>query len=119
MTERHVGTIRMALRTGTGLNDREHWATKMRRVKSEHQFTAWAIAASKLGRPHAPIAVLLTRVSPATRRTDDDNLRGGLKSVRDSVAAWIGIDDGDSRIEWRYAQERGDWGVRIDLWEVR
>ena len=53
----------------------------------------------------APLTVGLVRISPY--RLDDDNLRGALKSTRDAVAAWLGIDDRDSRVQWDYAQRRG------------
>jgi hypothetical protein len=33
-----------------------------------------------------------------------------LKNATDTVAMWLGIDDADARVEWRYAQRRG--GVR-------
>jgi len=38
------------------------------------------------------------------KRLDDDNLANGCKSLRDAIAAWIGIDDGDLRIAWEYRQ---------------
>jgi hypothetical protein len=49
---------------------------------------------------------------------DDDNLQGALKSVRDGVADAYGIPDNDSRITWRYSQERcgrGVFGVRVTI----
>ena len=60
--------------------------------------------------------VVLVRISAG--ELDDDNLRGALKSVRDEVAAWIGLDDKDPRIAWKYDQqktERGTCGVRVDV----
>lgn len=38
------------------------------------------------------------------RRMDSDNLIGSLKPLRDAIAQSIGIDDGDPRIRWEYAQ---------------
>jgi hypothetical protein len=39
---------------------------------------------------------------------DDDGLRNSLKYVRDAIANWIGVDDGDTaKIGFRYLQERG------------
>ncbi len=46
--------------------------------------------------------VLINRVG---RRTlDDDNLAASYKGLRDSIALRLGIDDGDSRIKFEYAQ---------------
>jgi hypothetical protein len=39
---------------------------------------------------------------------DDDNLRGGLKPLRDLIARHLGLDDADHLIEWRYHQARVD-----------
>lgn len=63
-----------------------------------------------------PAVVTLTRVGTGTRPLDDDNLRRALKAVRDVVAGWLGADDADPRIRWKYGQRRG-WtpAVVIDL----
>jgi hypothetical protein len=53
-------------------------------------------------RPAFPCVITLTRVG--VKRMDTDNLASALKACRDGVAEWLGIDDGDPRIEWRYAQ---------------
>jgi len=62
------------------------------------------------------VAITLTRIAP--RALDSDNLASGLKAVRDGVADALGVDDGTSRIEWRYAQERGkpgEYAVRVAI----
>lgn len=48
---------------------------------------------------------------------DDDNLPPTAKWVRDTVALFLGQDDGPTGpITWKYAQEPGKlWGVRIKL----
>ena len=38
------------------------------------------------------------------RILDDDNYVGGMKPLRDAIARWIGIDDGDPRLVWKYHQ---------------
>jgi len=38
------------------------------------------------------------------QRLDDDNLSGGLKALRDAIAASLGLDDGDARIRFEYSQ---------------
>lgn len=35
---------------------------------------------------------------------------------RDGIADALGVDDGDeSKVTWSYAQERGDYGVRVKI----
>lgn len=41
------------------------------------------------------------------QRLDDDNLSGGLKALRDAIAASVGLDDGDARIAFEYSQHIG------------
>lgn len=56
-----------------------------------------------------PVTVVMTRIAP--RRLDGDNLQSGFKAVRDGVADWLGVDDGDARIDWQYGQRAGGPGV--------
>jgi hypothetical protein len=101
------------IRTGTGMNAREHHMSRSRRVKAERAHTAIALMQHKP--PPLPCAVLLTRIAPSSG-LDDDNLAGALKGVRDQVAEWIGVDDRHRLIvRYLYAQERGPWGVRITV----
>jgi len=103
--------ILIPLRTSSGLNMREHWTAKARRVKRERTIVGLALMGKK--KPAIPCSVLLTRVAPSNG-LDDDNLVSGLKAVRDEVAAWIGVDDKlSSLVRYRYAQKRGPWGVEI------
>lgn len=51
--------------------------------------------------------LVVTFVCVRRKRLDDDNLAGGCKALRDAVARWLGIDDGDVRVEWRYQQAVG------------
>ena len=48
--------------------------------------------------------LLITLISLRGRRLDGDNLAGGFKPLRDAIAARLGVDDGDGRIEWEYGQ---------------
>ncbi len=55
-------------------------------------------------------------------KMDDDNLRDCLKAVRDGVADWLGIDDGDPRLNFVYSQEkveRGRHEVVIRIYDTR
>ncbi len=104
--------VTVPLRTASGLNAREHHMARHRRVKAERESVSWMLGGKT--RPNLPCVVTLTRVSPG-RGLDDDNTVGALKACRDQVAAWLGVDDADERVTWRYGQERGDWGVRIEF----
>ncbi len=102
------------LRTGRGLNDREHWRVRAKRVKAEKERAAWELA-KWAEKPPLPAVVTLTRFAPSNG-LDDDNLAGSLKGVRDAVAAWLGVDDRDrSRVRYVYEQQRGTWAVGISF----
>lgn len=115
--------VDIPIRTTTGLNVREHWAARAKRVKRERAATLQALLAfvhwdgkTALLRVLAGagvVSVALERVSP--READEDNAVGGLKSVRDEVSAWLGVDDGDPRIVWSYSQSRGPFAVRVTI----
>jgi hypothetical protein len=105
--------INLPIRTVPGLNAREHWQVRAKRVRKEREATAWMLAREP--KPVVPCTVLLTRVAPSAG-VDDDNLAGALKGVRDEIAKWLGVDDRDRRqVRYRYAQSRGEWCVRIEF----
>lgn len=104
-------SITLPIKTGRGLNDRVHWAARMKTVKQQRNLACLLVPAHPL-----PCVVTLTRCSAGT--LDDDNLRGALKAVRDGVADRLRVDDADPRVRWQYAQEkckRGEFGVRVDI----
>ena len=104
------------LRTGRGLNSREHHMARARRVRDERWTVVHAIGRQEA--PAGPVVVTLWRVSPSAKGLDKDNLQGALKAVRDQVADWLKRDDADPSIEWRYAQrggKRGEWLIGIDV----
>lgn len=104
------------LRTARGQNNREHYLTRARRVKKEREYVYWVLKGKE--KPKIPCSVLLTRIKPQGKDLDDDNLTGALKGVRDQVAEWLGVDDGDRMtVRYRYAQRRGPWGVEIEFGE--
>lgn len=65
-----------------------------------------------------PAVVTLTRLGG--KSLDGDNLQRALKAVRDVVAKWLGCDDADKRVRWRYRQ-RPAWvmGCRIQVREAK
>ncbi len=102
------------LRTGRGLNSREHYMARARRVRAERERVGWELA-RWAERPPIPCVCVLTRFAPSNG-LDDDNLAGALKSVRDAVAEWLGVDDRDrSRVRYLYEQQRAGWGVGIEF----
>jgi len=99
-------------------NMRLHWAVKAKLVRDQRTRTRMSLAAvaQSSGLEMLPATVVLTRVAP--RRLDGDNLQSGFKAVRDGVADWLGIDDGNSLEDWQYAQRSGrpgEYAVEIEV----
>lgn len=114
-----VFTIDLAMRSERGLNNSRgvHWSKTAKRVKSEKTAAHIATTDALRGFRVPSATVTLTRRAPGSG-LDDDNLTGSMKAFRDGVAAAIGIDDADKRVQYRYAQERvgcSGWGVRIEI----
>lgn len=105
--------IVIPIRTVSGLNVREHWRARSRRVKAERDATAWLLR--PVAKPPLPCLVTITRVAPSAG-LDDDNLPGALKGVRDQIAMWFGVDDRERAIvRYRCAQRRGPWAVEVEF----
>ena len=99
-------------------NMRLHWAVKAKLVRDHRTRTRMSLnaAAQSSGAEMLPVTVVLTRVAP--RRLDGDNLQSGFKAVRDGVADWLGVDDGNGLIDWQYAQrsgKAGEYAVEIEV----
>ena len=108
--------ISVPLRTGNGMNSREHHMARARRVKREREAAAWMLKRAE--KPILPCVVLLTRSAPSNG-LDRDNLQGALKAVRDQVAEWLEVDDRDeSSVRYEYAQIRGPWAVSFEFKDV-
>lgn len=96
-------------------NMRMHWAVKAKLVKSQRQ-TVYNALTHLAAPPVPPLTIVLTRVAP--RSLDGDNLQSGFKATRDSVADWLGIDDGSPLLDWQYCQRKGDpktYSVEIEV----
>ena len=103
--------ILIPIKTGRGMNSREHWRRRAARVKAE-RVAVWAHLNGK-EKPELPCIVTQTRLAPSNG-LDDDNLAGSLKAVRDQVAEWLGVDDKRREIvRYEYEQRRAPWGVEI------
>lgn len=99
------------LRTKGGMNSREHWSARAKRVRKE-RYAVWLFTQA-CKKPEPPLRVTLTRVAPSSG-VDDDNLASALKSVRDQIADWLGVDDKHRDIvRYEYDQRRGPWAVEI------
>lgn len=97
--------IVMPIRTVSEMNTRGHWSRRFKRQKSQQRDfnLLWKPEYTKA--VSLPCRVTFTRYS--NHQLDDDNIRSALKGIRDSLAAILGVDDGDeSKIKFRYAQER-------------
>ena len=100
--------VMVPIRTVSVANLREHWAVKAKRTRAEREAVAWGLRPLLRDEPlgaWVPGTVTITRIAP--RRLDDDNAVRAQKSVRDEVAAQLGVDDRDPRVTWRVEQRRG------------
>jgi predicted Fe-S protein YdhL (DUF1289 family) len=96
-------------------NKREHWSRRAKRAKDQRELARWSLSIAGV-RPSPPLTIRITRIAP--RNLDSDNLSSGCKALRDGIADWLGVDDGDNRLTWVYAQERGQprqYLVRVEF----
>jgi crossover junction endodeoxyribonuclease RusA len=103
--------ISLPIRTVSEANSREHWAKKAKRAAQQRAIVFASLRNMRAEEIPPPIVVKLTRVG--RRFLDDDNLARSFKAVRDGIADAIGVDDGDSRIRWHYAQRKGDYSIDV------
>lgn len=94
-------------------NSRLHWAKKARKVTKQKHDVFYTM--KKFGKPPAPpLTIVMTRIG--TQRLDDDNATASCKHARDAIAQWLGIDDGDERLEWKCEQQKGAYGLKIEIY---
>lgn len=95
----------LPIKTISEANCRDHWAKKAKRVKEQRRI-AYLTARQHFGILSesclSTIIVSFTRI--ATRKLDDDNVRSALKAIRDGIADYLQVDDGNERITWIYDQ---------------
>lgn len=79
-------------------------ARRMRHAAARNQRAVIAmVLKSELGSPQGQSArITIARLSSGT--LDDDSVPASAKHIRDGIADWLGCDDRDPRIEWRYEQ---------------
>lgn len=98
-------------------NLRQCWQARNRRKRQQQAIVSLVVGPKLRGKKFAPpYSVTLTRLGK--RKLDDDNLAVSAKGVRDQIAHLLGIDDGDERIKWNYAQAKSpdkDYWLRVRL----
>lgn len=119
--------ILIPVNTVSEANMRECWQAKYRR-KINQQTTVWAYLKVNENRRSLnlklPAIITLTRIG--VHDLDQDNLAGSNKHVQDTIAKFLGINDGDKRLMWEYEQRRplpaeksslcdGKYGVQITI----
>lgn len=94
----------------------QHWS--VRKERADTQKAGVAAVLGQLPRSFQELRhITLVRLyrKPA-RRQDDDNLSRSFKAIRDVIATWKQVDDGDESLTWEYRQEATDLvGIRIEL----
>ena len=67
-----------------------------------------------IGKHKLPCVVEIIRVGKRT--LDGDNLQNASKGLRDGIAARLGVDDADPRVEWKYSQQKGDYAAIVRIY---
>ena len=113
-------SLMLPLKTVSEANCRDHFRKVARRkadqrnvVKAALWARVYSLRTAMARDTGKRLAVLLTRYS--VRRLDTDNLASAFKACRDSVAECLGIDDGEERVTWEYAQARVPSGYAIRI----
>lgn len=111
--------IEAPIKTVSEANRRDHWSVRNKRRAEQRRevYFAWKVAVAGCRRRlNAPYLIKLTR--RGIKVLDSDNLASSFKGIRDQVAELLGIDDGDERISFEYAQETGSgYGVVIEVFQ--
>lgn len=107
-------TLRFDIETVSEANraGHEHWRRRQKRAKAQRH--AFRYLWKQQSPPKVTLPTTVTFIRYATRRLDHgDNLPMAFKHVRDELAAIIGIDDSDERIEWRHEQRPKDRAEKV------
>lgn len=117
--ERNLVAVAVPVVTANESNgSHQHWRVVQERRKGVRAVTTRALNESGCAPPSPPLVAILTRHSAG--ELDDDGLRSALKSVRDAVAKWLGIDDKKRElVAYGYAQEKCKRGLGWVTVEVR
>lgn len=110
--------VSMPMHLVSEANVREHHMARAKRVQQQRAVTRMCLAPRFMGaNPEFRQPGWTVRITRIGKRTlDGDNLQSACKAVRDGVADALGLDDGDPRITWAYAQSIGSrYEVRIEV----
>jgi DNA-binding GntR family transcriptional regulator len=105
-------TAKIPVKLVNGANSREHYMARHSRAKDQR----WAARAALMKYRVLPLlenidhGITITITRRGGRRMDDDGLTISAKHVRDGVADWLGIDDGDPRLTWVVKQDKAPRG---------
>jgi len=108
-------TLTLACRVVSSANRRDHWSVLHRRAEIQREALNHALAAAGLTDHTPPLPVVVTWNRSGWQSMDDDNLGISFKSLRDALAKWLGVDDGDPVVSWRYTQTTGEPVVTVTI----
>jgi len=100
-------TLFVPVKLVSELNMHEHWRVRWRRRTQQSGAVIHALTFFE-GRRQAsvPLHIILTR--EGGNKLDSDNLASCFKAVRDGIARYYGVDDGDeTKLTFAYKQRSG------------
>lgn len=114
-------TAQIPVRLVNGANVREHWGVRAARASKQRKAACLTMyrtmpapnmfAELKAGGADwRAVCFVITITRRGGRRMDDDGLTISAKHVRDGIADWLGIDDGDKRLTWVVKQDKAPRG---------
>ena len=108
-------TVYIPIKLPSLANMRLHWRAMDRLKRSQKDAVFIALNSTTEQAPMFPVVVTIKRLGK--RRMDSDNNVISAKYIRDSIAKWLGIDDGrEDLYEWRYEQAIDtQYGVEIRI----
>lgn len=100
------------MRLVSGMNAHEMPFVRSNRVKEERS-RVWKALGLCPNSHRFPLVVTITRISPGW--LDSDNLVSSAKTVRDMIAHWLGVDDGNAErrglVRWVVEQRKAGAGA--------
>lgn len=122
----------LPLKTVSESNSSEHWTAKSKRHRQQQFFVRSLFDKERRAIP-IPCEVMLIRISPRSLDVED-NLPMSFKFIKDEIGACLfpekvvsyrtkggrivknkGHADSDPRVKWKYSQEKGKLGIRIEI----
>lgn len=118
-----LATVTIPMKLPSLANARMHWAARARLVKQQRDAVTlalktskdtWSMSAAAAAFYPGPLVITITRCAP--RQLDDDNAVSAAKPTRDAIAAFLGLDDRDTRLRFVVRQEKAEEAsVRIEF----